>query len=308
MVDSFDIRVNMGKTKIRNWFVCSALCLSGLTTLALATEVASQEDSVSPYVAVVNGRSIPQDRLELRVKTAKQQGQPDTVELRKAIQDDLINLEVASQFAVSSKLDKQNKVRWEIKLARQTVMINASGREYLDQQLELSRQSTLVEAYVKDFANTPPIGDEILKQEYELLKKRVGNKEYRLSHILVGSKEEAMSVLAEVGTSQFADVAQAKSGDVGSRDKGGELGWAIPSNFVQPFADAAITLSQGQVSAPVQTQFGWHIIKLEDTRELKIPTFDEIKPNLNKQLQQQAIQKHIAYLRGKAKIEYQRLN
>ncbi|OGT30120.1 MAG: peptidylprolyl isomerase [Gallionellales bacterium RIFOXYD2_FULL_52_7] len=275
----------------------------GLTTLAQAAGVASQEDFDSPSVAVVNGRSIPQERLELRVKIARQQGQSDTAELRKAIRDDLINLEVISQFAVSNKLDQQNKIRWQIKLASQTEMINASGQEYFDQQLELIRQAILAEAYAKDFANTHPIGDEILKQEYELLKKRVGNKEYRLSHILVGTRDEAMSALAEVGTSQFADVAQARSNDVGSREKGGDLGWAIPSNFVQSFADVALTLGKGQVSGPVQTQFGWHIIKLEDTRELKVPTFDEIKPNLNKQLQQQAIQNHIAYLRGKAKVE-----
>ncbi len=294
----------MSITTIRNWFVFSILCLSVFTTLAQATEITSQVRSNSPSVAVVNGRAIPQERLELRVNLLKQRGrQPDTTELRKAILDDLINLEVISQFAATNKLDQQNKVRWQIKLSSQTLMINSSGQEYFDQLLELDRQSVLAEAYVQDFAATHPIGEEILEREYELLKKRVGNTEYRLSHILVGTKVEAMSVLAEVGTSQFADVAQARSSDVGSRDKGGELGWAIPSNFVQSFADAALTLSKGQVSAPVQTQFGWHIIQLEDTRELKIPTFDEIKPNLNKQLQQQAIQKHIAYLRGKAKIE-----
>lgn len=293
----------MAKIPIRNWFVCTALCLSGLATLAQGAEVTTQENSNSPFVAVVNGIPIPQERLEFRVLVAKQQGQTDTAELRKVILDDLINLEVVTQYAVSNKLDRQDKVKWQIKLASQTIMINEYSLKYPDQMVELSRQTILAEAYVQDFASTHPISDEILKQEYELWKKRVGNREYRLSHILVETKDEAISILAEVGTSQFADVAKARSTDPGSRAQGGDLGWAIPSNFVQSFADAVLTLGKGQVSMPVQTQFGWHIIKLEDTRELIVPTFDEIKPNLNTQLQRQAIQKHTAYLRGKARIE-----
>ena len=203
--------------------------------------------------------------------------------MRKAIRDDLINLEVISQAATKNGLDKQPEIA---------------------QQLELARQSVLAGAFVQDYAKNHPIGDDVLKQEYEALKKRVGNKEYKLSHILVETEDEAKKVEAELKKgAKFAKVAKAHSKDPGSKDNGGDLGWAVPSNFVQPFGEAVLKLNKGQISAPVQTQYGWHVIKLEDTRELKVPTFEEMKPNLEKRKQQETIQKTIEEMRSKAKIE-----
>jgi peptidyl-prolyl cis-trans isomerase C len=248
--------------------------------LSIAAGAQASDDKAA---ALVNGVSIPQSRVDMRVKAAAQQGQPDTPEIRKAIRDDLINLEVIAQAAVKNDLNKQPEVA---------------------QQLELARQSVLAGAFVQDFAKKHPIGDDVLKQDYETLKKRVGNKEYKLSHILVGTEDEAKKVAAEVKKGgKFSKIAKTQSKDPGSKDNGGDLGWSVPSNFVQPFGEAVLKLSKGQVSAPVQTQFGWHIIKLEDTRELKVPSFDEMKANLEKRKQQEAIQKTIEDLRGKAKIE-----
>ena len=250
---------------------------------ALLVVTASAQAADEKTAALVNGVAIPQARLDMRVKAVTQQGQPDSPELRKALRDDLINLEVISQAAAKNGLDKQPEVA---------------------QQLELARQSVLAGAFVQDYAKSHPISDDQLKQEYENLKKRVGNKEYKLSHILVATEDEAKKVEAELKKGgKFAKIAKAKSKDPGSADKGGDLGWAVPSNFVQPFGEAVVKLNKGQVSDPVQTQFGWHVIKLEDTRELKVPTFDEVKPNLEKRLQQQAVQKEIEDLRSKAKIE-----
>jgi peptidyl-prolyl cis-trans isomerase C len=250
---------------------------------ALLAAAACAQAADDKAAALVNGVSIPQARVDMRVKAAAQQGQPDSPELRKAVRDDLVNLEVITQAAVKSGLDKQAEIA---------------------QQLELARQSVLAGAYVQDYAKSHPITDDVLKQEYEALKKRVGNKEYKLSHILVETEDEAKKVEAELKKgAKFAKVAKSKTKDPGSKDNGGDLGWAVPSNFVQPFGEAVLTLSKGQVSAPVQTQYGWHVIKLEDTRELKVPSFDEVKPNIEKRLQQQAIQKAIEDLRGKAKIE-----
>jgi peptidyl-prolyl cis-trans isomerase C len=248
--------------------------------LAIAAGVQAADDKAA---ALVNGVSIPQARLDMRVKAAMQQGQPDTPEMRKALRDDLINLEVISQAAAKNDIAKQPEVA---------------------QQLELARQSILAGAYMQDYAKNHPVGDDALKQEYEALKKRVGNKEFKLSHILVETEDEAKKVAAELKKGgKFAKVAKAHSKDPGSKDNGGDLGWNVPANFVQPFGDAVLTLNKGQVSAPVQTQYGWHIIKLEDTRELKVPTFDEVKPNIEKRLQQQALQKAIEDMRAKAKIE-----
>jgi len=253
--------------------------LSALLAIASGAQAADEKAA-----ALVNGVAIPQARLDMRVKAVTQQGQPDSPEVRKSVRDDLINLEVISQAATKSGLDKQADVA---------------------QQLEIARQSVLAGAYVQDYAKNHPISDDALKQEYENLKKRVGNKEYKLSHILVASQDEANKVEADLKKkgSNFAKIAKTKSKDPGSADKGGDLGWAVPSNFVQPFGEAVLKLNKGQVSEPVQTQFGWHVIKLEDTRELKVPTFDEVKPNLEKRLQQQAIQKEIEDLRSKAKVE-----
>lgn len=252
--------------------------LSALLAIAAGAQAADEKAA-----ALVNGVSIPQARVDIRVKAAAQQGQPDSPEIRKAIRDDLINLEVISQSASKSGLDKQPEIA---------------------QQLELARQSVLAGAFVQDYAKSHPITDDVLKQEYESLKKRVGNKEYKLSHILVDTEDEAKKAAAEVKKgAKFSKVAKAHSKDPGSKDNGGDLGWAVPSNFVQPFGEAVVKLSKGQVSAPVQTQYGWHIIKLEDTRELKVPTFEEMKPNLDKRLQQQALQKTVEEMRSKAKIE-----
>ncbi len=258
-----------------------------LSKFALLTAVlavaATAQAADEKAVALVNGVAIPQARLDLRIKAAAQQGQPDSPDLRKALRDDLINLEVISQAAAKNGLDKQPEVA---------------------QQLELARESVLASAYVQDYVKSHPVSDDALKQEYENLKIRVGNKEYKLSHILVESEDEAKKAAAELKKgAKFAKVAKAKSKDPGSADKGGELGWAVPSNFVQPFGEAVVKLNKGQISEPVQTQFGWHIIKLEDTRELKVPSFEEMKPKLENRLQQQTVQKAIEDLRSKAKIE-----
>jgi peptidyl-prolyl cis-trans isomerase C len=252
--------------------------LSALLSITACTQAADEKAA-----AIVNGVSIPEARLDMRVKAAAQQGQPDSPEVRKAIRDDLVNLEVISQAATKSGLDKQADVA---------------------QQLELARQSVLAGAFVQDYVKNHPVSDDALKQEYENLKKRVGNKEYKLSHILVATEDDAKKVEAELKKGgKFAKIAKSKSKDPGSADKGGDLGWSVPSNFVQPFGEAVLKLNKGQISDPVQTQFGWHVIKLEDTRDLKVPTFEEMKPNLEKRLQQQAIQKEIEDLRSKAKIE-----
>lgn len=243
---------------------------------------AAQAANTDKAVALVNGASIPQSRLDLRLKAAEQQGQPDSPELRNALREDLINLEIISQEAVGQKLEKEAETA---------------------QQLELARQSVLAGAYVQNYLKSHPVDEAVLKQDYEAMKARIGNKEYKVSHILVATEEEAKVVASRVKKESFAKVAKQKSQDPGSKDKGGDLGWSVPANFVQPFGEAINTLKKGEISAPVQTQYGWHVIKLEDTREMKVPGFEDVKPNLEKRRQQEAIQKVIAELRSKAKVE-----
>lgn len=253
--------------------------LSALLAVAVGAQAADDKPA-----ALVNGVSVPQARLDLRVKVATQQTQqPDSPDLRSKVREELITLEVISQAAVKAGLDKQPE----------TV-----------QRLELTKQNILADALVQEYVKSHPVTDDMLKKEYENFKKRVGNTEYKLSHVLVGTEDEAKKAAAELKKgAKFAKVAKSMSLDTSSKDKGGDLGWTIPAKFVQPLADAVLKLKKGQVSEPVQTQYGWHIIKLEDTRDLKLPALDEMKANLENSMQQQAIAKYIEELRSKAKVE-----
>ncbi len=247
---------------------------------ALAVQPAFAEDKPA---AMVNGVSIPQSRIDLNVQGAAAQGQPDSPELRTAIRDKLINDEIIVQEAVKLGLDKDKDVLHQLDLAKQQVLINA-----------------FLTAHIKNH----PLSEDQLKQEYEQLKVKLGNKEYNARHILVATEEEAKSIITQLGKKAKFEKLAEKSLDPGSAEKGGALGWAIPSKFVPPFANALLNLNKGQYTKePVQSQFGWHVIKLDDVRDLKLPTFDELRPQLQQRLQQLAFQKTVIDLRAKAKIE-----
>lgn len=263
----------------------STLALSKLALFTLALIGATISGSAlaeAKNAATVNGVAIPQSRHDMRVKAAIAQGQPDSPETRKAVLDELINIEVLAQAANKKGLGKKAEVI---------------------QQIDLSKQTILASAYIQDYVKSKPLSDDALKQEYEKINKVRGNKEYKVSHILLKTEEDAKKVADQLKNSKFEDVAMDKSQDPGSSVKGGDLGWAVPSNFVKPFSDAMVAMSKGQTSAPVQSQFGWHIIKLEDTRDMKVPTFDEVKPNLTQHMQQQMVQQAIIDIRSKATIK-----
>ena len=248
---------------------------------ALAVNPAFADDKSA---AMVTGVSISQSRIDMRVKAATAQGQPDSPDLRKAIREDMINLEVLAQEAKKNGMDKNPEVI---------------------EQTQLAEESVLVGAYVQDYAKTHPITEEQLTQEYDKFKATLGKEEYNVRHILVDSEDEAKAIIAQLGKKgKFDKIAKAKSKDAGSAEKGGSLGWAVPSNFVPPFANAILTLKKGEYTKePVKTQFGWHVIKLDDTRDLKVPSYEELKPQIQQKMQQQIVQNLIADLRSKAKIE-----
>ncbi|MBI3478750.1 MAG: peptidylprolyl isomerase [Nitrosomonadales bacterium] len=254
------------------------------TLAILSALVANPAFAEEKSAAVVNGVSIPQARIDLRVKIATAQGQPDSAELRKAVRDDMINLEVLVQEAKKKGLDKDPEVI---------------------QQTELAVQSVLVGSFVQDYAKNHQPSEEQLKLEYDKLKVNLGKSEYSASHILVETESEAKAIIAQLGKkAKFDKLAKEKSKDAGSAVNGGSLGWAVPSNFVPPFANALLNLKKGEYTKePVKTQYGWHVVKLDDVRELKVPSFDELKPQIQQRIQQQAVQEYIADLRSKAKIE-----
>ena len=254
------------------------LCAASLLGLALPLAPAAAQDRV----ATVNGVAIPKSRIDLILKAQGQRGTPDSPQLRGDIRERLILREVVAQEAARKGISKSGEVQAQLDLARQEVLWNA---------------------YVADFIRANPVADAQLKAEYD--KQKAGAREYKARHILVEKKEEAEVVIADLKKGRkFEDLAK-QSKDQGSKDRGGDLDWNAPSSYVPQFADALVRLEKGKYSeVPIQTQFGWHVILVEDIRPAtKFPSYDEAKPRLTEWLQQQAFTKNVNDLRAKAKIE-----
>jgi peptidyl-prolyl cis-trans isomerase C len=232
----------------------------------------------------VNGREIPASRIEAVVKNQVAQGRPDTPDLRNSVKEELINREIVAQEAVKKGLDKQSEVAAQIDFTRQEILFNA---------------------YLRDYLRANPVTDDTMKKEYERIKPQLPAREYHARHILVDKEDEAKGLIAQIKKGgSFEKLASERSKDQGSKGKGGDLDWSPAERYVKPFADALKGLKKGQVTdPPVQTQFGWHVIRLDDERATKIPSFEEAKPELQQMMQRQALQKAVSDLRAKAKIE-----
>ncbi len=259
----------------------SQLTVLGISGLIAVTTAQAQPPSP---IAKVNGVTIPQSRLEFIVKARSAQGQPDSPETRKTLRDDLITEEVIAQEALKKGLDKDPDFM---------------------AQLELGRLTALVRAFQIDYVKSHPVSDEELHKEYEALKTQMGDKEYKAHHILVSTEAEAKDIVVRIKKGGKLDkIAQEKSLDAGSKNKGGELDWSPAASYVQPFAEALTKLNKGQLTEqPVKTPFGWHVIRLDDVRPLKIPPFEEIKQNLAQRVLQRQFATFVGELRTKAKIE-----
>jgi peptidyl-prolyl cis-trans isomerase C len=237
-------------------------------------------------IATVNGKAITQKSMDQFVELLKGQGATDSPELRKQVKEEMINRQVMVQAAEKDGIAKDANVMTE---------------------LELARQGILVRALMADYLKKHPVSDVDLKAEYDKLKKaEEGVMEYRVRHILVEDEKIANDILGKLKnkSDKFEDLAKKNSKDTGSADKGGELGWAPATNYVEPFAEAVKATSKGALAdKPVKTQFGWHIIEVEDTRPVEIPSFDKVKPQMEERLRQQTLAKYQQELREKAKIQ-----
>ena len=264
-----------------------AACTIMIAAIVAAAPVASAQNGPA---AKVNGVNIPQYRLDqavrLRQAQAQAQGQAlqDSPDLRKGIREVLINQEVVAQEASRLGLTKQPHVA---------------------ARLELDRQQILVNAFIEDYLRKKPVTDDMLKKEYERLKPELPAREFRVRHILVEKEEDAKNLIAQIRKGgSFEKLAAEHSRDPGSKARGGDLDWAPAENYVKPFQDAVKSLKKGQMTdAPVRTDFGFHVIRVEDERATKIPSFDEAKQQLQNIMQNQIVQKAVADLRAKAKIE-----
>ena len=233
---------------------------------------------------VVNGVTIPQSRIDMMNRELNAQGQPESPERMQAIREELVNREVLAQAAQKRGLDKSPDVQAQMEMAKQAVLVRA-----------------LFESEVK----AHPITDADLQQQYEQFKSSMGTNEYKVRHILVDKEDDAKAIIAELNKgADFAKLAKEKSKDPGSKDNGGDLDWGPAARYVKPFADAVQGLQKGQTTtAPVKTDFGYHVIRLDDVRALKVPEFAELKEQFRQRAQQQQIQKLVMDLRQRAKVE-----
>lgn len=223
-------------------------------------------------VATVNGQAITQAKLDQFVALLVSQGAPDTPELRTQVKQEMVNRLVAVQAAEKAGIDKQPAVT---------------------QEIELARQGILVRALMADYLKKNPVTDAKVQAEYDKIKKeQSGKQEYKLRHILVKEQKQAEDLTAAIKSKKttFDAAAKKDSLDPGSGKNGGDLGWGPSSNYVPEFAEAVEGLKKGEMTTkPVKTQFGWHIIQVEDSREVKFPDLKEVKPQIEEMLHQQQL-------------------
>jgi len=265
--------------------ILSLAVMTAFATPAIAQQKAKEKPAASAegVLATVNGKTIPQGRADIMVRNQIAQGQQDGDQLRQAVREELIRREVLTQAAASKGMDKDAA---------------------LMHQADLARQAVLIQAYLQGYVKANPVTEAAIKAEYEKVKSSLGDKEYKARHILVKSEEKAKEIIGKLQVGEkFEDLAK-DSEDPGSKDRGGDLGWSAPAQYVKSFAEALTKLEKGKFTPqPVRTDFGYHVIKLEDVRDLKIPPYDEAKPQIAQRLEQQTIAAHVNELRQKAAVK-----
>jgi peptidyl-prolyl cis-trans isomerase C len=253
-----------------------------LTALAAALLLASAAPAaLAQNVAIVNGKAVPTARAETLGQQMTRSGRPMSPE---QLKDAVIVREIFMQEAQARGLDATDEYK---------------------AQLELTRQSILINELFADFQKKNPVTDADVQAEYDKFVAANSGKEYRARHILVETEKEAKSIIAQLKKGgKFDAIAKKSSKDPGSGANGGDLDWANPSSYVKEFSEALVALEKGKTTeTPVKTQFGYHIIRLEDTRAAQLPKLEDVKPQIAQQLTQQKMAKFQEDLRSKAKIE-----
>ena len=258
-----------------------ALCSGGVLAQAAApAKPAAAKPAPKAAAATTEKALYTQAQYDVLLKERLAQGGKDTPEIREQVKEELNTRELLAREAKKAGTDKNPEIKTQMDLASQTV---------------------LVRAYVSDWIKKNPIPDADLHTEYDKIKAQIGDKEYKVRHILVKTEDQAKDIIAELQKgAKFDELAKARSEDPGSKDKGGDLDWNAPANFVKPFGDAMKATPKGKFTPqPVQTQFGWHVIEVDDVRDAKVPSFDEVKPQLQQRMQAQWLEKYFKDLRAK---------
>ena len=255
-----------------------------LLASATAVLLAFAGSAMAQNIAIVNGKAVPSSRMEALAQQVAKSGRPVTPEMQGQMKEELIAREIFGQAAQSLGLDATDDFK---------------------SQMEMVRQQLLIRELFTTFQAKNPVTDADIKAEYDKFTAANSGKEYKARHILVEKEDQAKAIIAQLKKGgKFDEIAKKSSKDPGSGAKGGELDWANPSSYVKEFSDALVGLSKGKTTeTPVKSQFGYHIIRLDDVREAPLPKLEDVKPQIAQQLMQQKMGKYQEELRSKAKVE-----
>lgn len=254
-----------------------------LPALAAAT-LCMAVPAFAQNIAIVNGKPVPKARMDMLVTQLAKAGRQVPEAMQGQLKDEVIAREIFMQEAQKRGLDATDDYKAQLELARQTILI----RELF-----------------ADYQTKNPVTDAEVKAEYDKFAAANGGKEYKARHILVEKEDEAKAIIANLKKGQkFEDIAKKQSKDPGSGANGGDLDWANAGSYVPEFSQAMVKLNKGQLTdAPVKTQFGWHVIRVDDVRDAQVPKLEELKPQISQQLQQQKLATFQEGLRKSAKVE-----
>lgn len=254
------------------------------TLVAAAFAALAAVPALAQNIAIVNGKAVPTARAEALAQQVAKSGRPVTPEMQGQLREEVIMREIFMQEAQKRGLDVTDDFRVQMELARQTLLIRELFAEFQKQN---------------------PVTDADAKAEYDKFAAANSAKEYKASHILVEKEAEAKAIIASLKKGgKFDAIAKKSSKDPGSGANGGQLDWAPAGSYVKEFSDAMLGLEKGKTTdVPVKSQFGFHIIRLEDVREAQLPKFEDVKPQITQQLSQQKLAEFQQTLRTKAKVE-----
>jgi peptidyl-prolyl cis-trans isomerase C len=260
--------------------------VSVIAALTTATALFLPVTAHAQNIATVNGKPVPKERFDALMEQVVAQGkQQRTPQLEQQVRDEVVMREIFVQEAERIRLQDSTDYK---------------------QQIEFARQQLLIRELFVEYNKKNPVTDADIKAEYDKVKKENAGNEFRARHILVENEDEATGIVAQIkGGAKFEDIAQKVSKDTGSAKNGGDLDWARPDSYVPEFAAALRKLAKGEITqTPVKTQFGYHIIKLEDTREQQFPALDQVRPQIEQGLQQRRLATYRDALRAKAKTDH----
>ena len=260
-------------------------CTKKDTTAVSAPAATATAGAKETVVATVNGAPIYSGVVDMMVKERTAQGQPDSPELRKMIIENLAMQQMVAAEGAKKGLDKTPEV---------------------SRQMDMLRQSLLANAFVQDYIKNNPVTDEMVKAEYDKMNAKAGGDEFKARHILVKTEAEAKDIIAKLkkDMKQFGAIAKDKSQDPGSKVNGGDLGWFNPAGMVPEFGAAVKAQKKGEVSeAPVKSQFGYHVIVVDDSRPITPPPLEQIKDQLKQQVQREKLKAYFDDMKAKAKID-----